>query len=159
MKKIRIRCFNINLGPYSAEGQDVNINYHPSVFDRVLEAVSALMVIAGCIYLVANDGFENKDMLIGFLVNFLVCLLMFTSAYAPVQYIRFPVRISGRNIVKQYVMALRLMRIVNMSDARFQCIVHQFPLGKSSYRNSCNGNAAFNNGLLYFCHQKQIIKT
>lgn len=42
MKKIRIRFFNINLGPYSAEGQDVNINYHPSVFDRVLEAVSAL---------------------------------------------------------------------------------------------------------------------
>ena len=114
MKKIRIRFFNINLGPYSAEEQDVKINYHPSVFDRVLEAVSALMVIAGCIYLVANDGFENKDMLIGFLVNLLVCFLVFTSAYAPVQYIRFPVRISGRNIVKQYVMALRLMRIVNI---------------------------------------------
>lgn len=122
MKKIRIRFFNINLGPYSAEGQDVNINYHPSVFDRVLEAVSALMVIAGCIYLVANDGFENKDMLIGFLVNLLVCLLMFTSAYAPVQYIRFPVRISGRNIVKQYVMALRLMRIVNI----FICLMLVF---------------------------------
>ena len=122
MRKIRIRFFNINLGPYSAEGQDVNINYHPSVFDRVLEAVSALMVIAGCIYLVANDGFENKDMLIGFLVNLLVCLLMFTSAYAPVQYIRFPVRISGRNIVKQYVMALRLMRIVNI----FICLMLVF---------------------------------
>ena len=122
MKKIRLRFFNINLGPYSAEGQDVNINYHPSVFDRVLEAVSALMVIAGCIYLVANDGFENKDMLIGFLVNLLVCLLMFISAYAPVQYIRFPVRISGRNIVKQYVMALRLMRIVNI----FICLMLVF---------------------------------
>lgn len=122
MKKIRIRFFNINLGPYSAERQDVNINYHPSVIDRVLEAVSALMVIAGCIYLVANDGFENKDMLIGFLVNLLVCLLMFTSTYAPVQYIRFPVRISGRNIVKQYVMALRLMRIVNI----FICLMLVF---------------------------------
>ena len=122
MKKIRIRFFNIKLGPYSPEGQDVNINYHPSVFDRGLEAVSSLMVIAGCIYIVANDGFENKDMLIGFLVNLLVCLLMFTSAYAPVQYIRFPVRISGRNIVKQYVMALRLMRIVNI----FICLMLVF---------------------------------
>ena len=122
MKKIRIRFFNINLGPYSAEGQDINIKYHPSLIDRVFEVISALMVIAGCIYLVANDGFENKDMLIGFLVNLLVCLLVFTSAYAPVQYIRFPVRISGRNIVKQYVMALRLMRFVNV----FICLMLVF---------------------------------
>lgn len=122
MKKIRIRFFNINLGPYSAEGQDINIKYHPSLIDRVFEVISALMVIVGCIYVVANDGFENKDMLIGFLVNLLVCLLMFTSAYAPVQYIRFPVRISGRNIVKQYVMALRLMRIVNI----FICLMLVF---------------------------------
>lgn len=114
MKKIRICFFNINFGPYSAEGQDVNINYHPSLSDRVLEAVSALMVIAGCVYFVANDGFESKDMLIGFLVNLLVCLLMFTSAYAPVQYIRFPVKISRHNIVKQYVIALRFIRIVNI---------------------------------------------
>ncbi len=122
MKKIRIRFFNINLGPYSAEGQDINIKYHPSLIDRVFEVISALMVIVGCIYVVANDGFENKDMLIGFLVNLLVCLLMFTSAYVPVQYIRFPVRISGRNIVKQYVMALRLMRIVNI----FICLMLVF---------------------------------
>lgn len=122
MKKIRIRFFNINLGPYSAEGQDINIKYHPSLIDRVFEVISALMVIAGCIYIVANDGFENKDMLIGFLVNLLVCLLMFTSAYAPVQYIRFPVKISGRNIVKQYVMALRLMRFVNF----FICLMLVF---------------------------------
>lgn len=122
MKKIRIRFFNINLGPYSAEGQDINIKYHPSLIDRVFEVISALMVIAGCIYIVANDGFENKDMLIGFLVNLLVCLLMFTSAYVPVQYIRFPVRISGRNIVKKYVMALRLMRIVNI----FICLMLVF---------------------------------
>lgn len=47
---------------------------------------------------------------------------MFTSAYAPVLYIRFPVRISGRNIVKQYVMALRLMRIVNI----FICLMLVF---------------------------------
>lgn len=122
MKKIRIRFFNINLGPYSAQGQDINIKYHPSLIDRVFEVISALMVIAGCVYFVANDGFENKDMLIGFLMNFLVCLLMFTSAYAPVQYIRFPVKISGRNIVKQYVMALRLMRIVNI----FICLMLVF---------------------------------
>ncbi len=122
MKKIRIRFFNINLGPYSAEEQDINIKYHPSLIDRVFEVISALMVIVGCIYVVANDGFENKNMLIGFLVNLLVCLLMFTSAYVPVQYIRFPVRISGRNIVKQYVMALRLMRIVNI----FICLMLVF---------------------------------
>lgn len=114
MKKIRIRFFNINLGPYSVQGQDINIKYHPSLIDRVFEAVSALMVIAGCIYFVANSGFENKDTLAGFLINLLVCLLIFTCPYAPVEYIRFPVRISRQNIVKQYIMALRLMRIVNI---------------------------------------------
>ena len=148
MKKIRIRFFNINLGPYSVQDQDINIKYHPSLIDRVFEAVSALMVIAGCIYFVANSGFENKDTLAGFLINLLVCLLVFTCPYTPVEYIRFPVRISRQNIVKQYIMALRLMRIV-----------HQFSMGKSCYRNICSGNVAFNNGLLYFCHQKQIIKT
>ena len=114
MKKIRIRFFNINLGPYSVQDQDINIKYHPSLIDRVFEAVSALMVIAGCIYFVANSGFENKDTLAGFLINLLVCLLVFTCPYTPVEYIRFPVRISRQNIVKQYVMALRLMRIVNI---------------------------------------------
>ena len=114
MKKIRIRFFNINLGPYSVHDQDINIKYHPSLIDRVFEAVSALMVIAGCIYFVANSGFENKDTLAGFLINLLVCLLVFTCPYTPVEYIRFPVRISRQNIVKQYVMALRLMRIVNI---------------------------------------------
>ncbi|MCR8893168.1 hypothetical protein [Bacteroides sp. ET336] len=114
MKKIRIRFFNINLGPYSVQDQDINIKYHPSLIDRVFEAVSALMVIAGCIYFVANSGFENKDTLAGFLINLLVCLLVFTCPYTPVEYIRFSVRISRQNIVKQYVMALRLMRIVNI---------------------------------------------
>lgn len=114
MKKIRIRFFNINLGLYSAQGQDINIKYHPSLIDRVFEVVSALMVIAGCIYFVANSVFENKDLLTGFLVNLLVCLLVFTCPYTPVEYIRFPVRISRQNIVKQYIMALRLMRIVNI---------------------------------------------
>ena len=122
MKKIRIHFFNINLGPYSAQDQDINIKYHPSLIDRVFEVISALMVIAGCIYFVVKDGFENNDMLIGFLVNLLVCLLMFTSAYASVQYIRFPVRISRQNIVKQYIMALRLMRIVNI----FICLMLVF---------------------------------
>ena len=114
MKKIRIRFFHINLGPYSVQDQDINIKYHPSLIDRVFEAVSALMVIAGCIYFVANSGFENKDTLAGFLINLLVCLLVFTCPYTPVEYIRFPVRISRQNIVKQYIMALRLMRIVNI---------------------------------------------
>lgn len=114
MKKIRIHFFNINLGPYSAQDQDINIKYHPSLIDRVFEAVSALMVIAGCIYFVANSGFENKDTLAGFLINLLVCLLIFTCPYAPVEYIRFPVGISRQNIVKQYIMALRLMRVVNI---------------------------------------------
>ena len=114
MKKIRIHFFNINLGPYSVHDQDINIKYHPSLIDRVFEAVSVLMVIAGCIYFVANSGFENKDTLAGFLINLLVCLLVFTCLYAPVEYIRFPVRISRQNIVKQYIMALRLMRVVNI---------------------------------------------
>ena len=122
MKKIRIRFFNINLGPYSVQDQDINIKYHPSLIDRVFEAVSALMVIAGCIYFVANSGFENKDTLAGFLINLLVCLLIFTCPYAPVEYIRFPVRISRQNIVKQYIMALRLMRIVNI----FICLLLVF---------------------------------
>ena len=122
MKKIRIRFFNINLGPYSVQDQDINIKYHPSLIDRVFEAVSALMVIAGCIYFVANSGFENKDTLAGFLINLLVCLLVFTCPYTPVEYIRFPVRISRQNIVKQYIMALRLMRIVNI----FICLLLVF---------------------------------
>ena len=122
MKKIRIHFFNINLGPYSAQDQDINIKYHPSLIDRVFEAVSALMVIAGCIYFVANSGFENKDTLAGFLVNLIVCLLVFTCPYTPVEYIRFPVRISRQNIVKQYIMALRLMRIVNI----FICLLLVF---------------------------------
>ena len=63
MKKIRIRFFNINLGPYSVQGQDINIKYHSSLIDRVFEAVSALMVIAGCVYFVINGGFENKRIL------------------------------------------------------------------------------------------------
>ena len=122
MKKIRIRFFNINFGPYSVQDQDINIKYHPSLVDRVLEVISALMVIAGCVYFVANSGFEDKDLLTGFLINLLVCLLVFTCPYTPVEYIRFPVRISRQNIVKQYIIALRLMRIVNI----FICLLLVF---------------------------------
>ena len=122
MKKIRIHFFNINLGPYSVQDQDINIKYHPSLIDRVFEVISALMVIAGCMYFVINGGFENKDLLTGFLINLLVCMLVFTCPYTPVEYIRFPVRISRQNIVKQYIMALRLMRVVNI----FICLLLVF---------------------------------
>ena len=157
MKKIRIRFFNINLGPYSVQGQDINIKYHPSLIDRVFEMISALMVIAGCVYFVVNTGFENNNMLTGF------CLSagFYMSLHSGGIY-----TFSGENIAAEYCKAIyngapfdEDCKYFYQPDACFQCIVHQFSLGKSCYRNICNGNVAFNNGLLYFCYQEQIIKT
>ena len=108
----------LNLGPYSTK-EFPNIRVYPTVIDRILEGVAVLLAVAawGCaiwVYTHAEDKIvANFSLLAAGLGTFCLLLVGF-SAYFPIRWIRFPVRITERNVAVQYLMAVRIARILNV---------------------------------------------
>lgn len=107
----------INLGPYSG-GKCPNVHYHPVLPDRMLEGAALLLVLAtwGIIcwlYIYKVEIFSSTLWGIGASSSF--CFLLIGGcSYLPVRFFNFPVRVSERNIGVQYLLAVRLTRVVNV---------------------------------------------
>ena len=96
--------FTINLGPFSGKNAP-EIHYHPSIADRILEGTAALCLLSD---LLSDYG------VYGIFISIVVFALLFGGAYAPVRCINFPVRIEKHNVVKQYILVIKLIRIFNI---------------------------------------------
>lgn len=108
--------FTINLGPFSGKNAP-EIHYHPSITDRILEGTAALCLLSG-IGIVCWNYFHTDILsdygVYGIFISIVVFALLFGGAYAPVRCINFPVRIGKHNVVKQYILVTKLIRIFNI---------------------------------------------
>lgn len=108
--------FTINLGPFSGKNAP-QIHYHPSVTDRILEGAAAICLLSGigiiCWNYFHTDILSNYGVY-GIFISIVVFALLFEGAYAPVRCINFPVRIGKHNVVKQYILVIKLIRIFNL---------------------------------------------
>lgn len=105
----------INLGRYSAKNAP-NICYTPTRVDRILEAVVLFIVLSmwAVVCSLASSGYRLSDMLPGAITCTVMAIVLAATAYAPIRFINFPVRINERNAAVQYVLAVRLCRILNI---------------------------------------------
>ena len=107
----------INLG--SRTPQDVpDVRFHPSFIDHVLEGVAFLPVLANWIYILYRYRMSGGDLpsdlyLSGGTALFLFILLG-VGGYLPSRFINFPFRVRAHNLVVQYILVLRLIRVVNI---------------------------------------------
>lgn len=107
----------LNLGPYTAK-EFSGIRIHPTLIDRILEIIAILLAVAswGCaiwVYSqVADKAAANYSLFAAGLGTMLV-LLLGASAYLPIGWVRFPVRLTERNAASQYFLAVRVVRVVN----------------------------------------------
>lgn len=107
----------INLGFYS--GKDApEVRFRPMVIDRMLEAAALLVVLATWVgvywlYVQTEGRLPSYVWVMG---GCSVCcfLLVGAAAYLPVRFINFPVRVNERNVGIQYLLAVRLVRVMNI---------------------------------------------
>lgn len=107
----------INLGFYSGSGRDVR--YQRSVFDYLLTGIAFLPVLAGWIYILYRSEqtgglFFQENGAAGF-VMLLLFLVLGCSMFVPARYYRFAFRVTGANVGRQYVLAIRLCQFWNVA--------------------------------------------
>lgn len=107
----------INLG--SRTPQDVpNIRFHPSLIDHLLEGLAFLPVLANWIYIFYHYRLSGGDLPSDLYTSggtaLFLFILMGAGGYLPSRFINFPFRVGPHNLVVQYVLALRLLRVVNV---------------------------------------------
>lgn len=107
----------INLGSRTPQGMP-DVRFRPSLIDHVLEGVAFLSVLANWIYILYRYRMSGGDLpsdlyLSGGTALFLFILLG-VGGYLPSRFINFPFRVRAHNLVVQYILALRLIRVVNI---------------------------------------------
>lgn len=107
----------INLGFYSGKNAP-EVRFRPMVIDRILEAAALLVVLATWVgiywlYVQAEGRLSSYVWMMGGCSVFCF-LLMWVAACLPVRFINFPVRVNERNIGIQYLLAVRLVRVMNI---------------------------------------------
>lgn len=106
----------LNLGRHYAS-DDLSVNFTPSVIDRILEVVAivfGLAAFAMAFYWIIKE--PEKPLLIWLipiLIPFAIYQL-YRQGYAKIQRIGFPVRITKQNLGIQYLLAVRLARVLNI---------------------------------------------
>lgn len=107
----------INLGPFSGSNCP-NVRFRPALIDRILEGVAILLFLTtcGCILWLHIQGGELPipNVWLAGGVSLLCLILMGVCSYLPVRFYNFPVRVNERNIGIQYLLAVRLTRIMNV---------------------------------------------
>lgn len=106
----------INLGPYS--GADMqNIYIRGTWADRILEAIAVLLSISMWVLAILWSGKtpgNPRDWFAIAIGSTVITGLLFWSAYAPIRFIRFPVRLTKQNVWWQYRIATKYVRVVNI---------------------------------------------
>lgn len=107
----------LNLGPYSTK-EYPNLRIKPTVVDRLLEAMTIVIVVAAWVcllYVYFNSA--NRAMYCHLLTSMALGLptfLLFGIAYLPIRFVNFPIRITANNVATQYFLAIRLLRVINV---------------------------------------------
>lgn len=107
----------INLGRYFVD-DELSIRFTPSVIDRILEV--AAIVISVVAFGLACYGIYSlpiKPPILLWLCPFAIPLMTFVLyrlGYASPQKISFPFRITKQNLGMQYLLAVRLSRVLNI---------------------------------------------
>lgn len=107
----------INLGSYSGK-HCPDVRFCPTLIDRLLEGVALSLVLAtwaviGWLYVQKGESLSSAVWVAGGCSLF-VFLLLGGSAYLPIRFINFPVRVTERNVAVQYLLAVRLVRVLNI---------------------------------------------
>lgn len=107
----------INLG--SRVPQDVpNVRFRPALVDHLLELAAFLPVLANWIYILykyrQTGGDIPSDLYEAGGTALFLFLLLGACGYCPLRCINFPFRVKPHNVVYQYVLALRLVRVTNI---------------------------------------------
>lgn len=107
----------INLGSHTPQ-DGLNVRFRHSFIDHVLEGLAFLPVLANWIYILYRYRLSGGDLpsdlyLSGGTVLFLFILLG-AAGYCPVRFINFPFRVGPHNLIFQYLLALRLCRVLNI---------------------------------------------
>lgn len=108
----------LKLGSHSAT-EFSGVRIHPTVVDRILEGVAVLLVVAfwACavwVYFHVEDKVTANSSFLYAGLGTLVFLLMGVSAYFPIRFVRFPVRITERNVATQFFLVTRMVRVQNI---------------------------------------------
>ena len=113
---IKKKRTTINLGRYYVD-DELSVRFTPSVIDRILEVVAIVigLVAFGFAYYLCYK--TEEDFILKWLFPLVIPLsvfLLYRSGYASPQKISFPVRITKQNLGIQYLLAVRLVRILNI---------------------------------------------
>ena len=95
-----------------------DVKFHPGLPERLMEAVALLLVVVNWGYIIymrlahGNENFTAACVMgVTATISFIIVAL---CAYAPVKLINFPSRVTPTNIVTQYVLAVRFIRVINI---------------------------------------------
>lgn len=107
----------INFG--SRTPQDVpNVRFRPALIDHLLELAAFLPVLANWIYILykyrQSGGDLPSELYTSGGTALFLFLLLGATGYCPLRFINFPFRVGRHNVVYQYVLALRLVRVTNV---------------------------------------------
>lgn len=107
----------IHLGPASPQNLP-NLRFRPAPADRLLELAALLPLLANGIYVLVQyrrlgDALPS-DCYSLLLTALLLFLLLFGAGYLPLNSINFPFRLKPHTVARQYVLALRFCRAINI---------------------------------------------
>ena len=113
---IKKKRTTINLGRYYVD-DELSVRFTPSVIDRILEVAAIVigLVAFGFAYYLCYK--TEEDFILKWLFPLVIPLsvfLLYRSGYASPQKISFPVRITKQNLGIQYLLAVRLVRVLNI---------------------------------------------
>lgn len=107
----------INLGSYSGKNCP-DVRFRPALMDRLLEGIALLLVLATWVVIGWLSIQKEESLLSAVWVaggcSLFSFLLLGGSAYLPVRFINFPVRVTERNVAVQYLLAVRFVRVLNI---------------------------------------------
>lgn len=108
----------LNLGPYSAK-EFSNIRIHPTIVGRIMEGTAALLAVAAWVcaiwvYLHVDDKVIANFSLLSAGLGTFSLLAVGATAYLPIRFVHFPVRITERNVATQFFLAIRFARVLNV---------------------------------------------
>ena len=114
---IKKKRTTINLGRYYVD-DELSVRFTPSVIDRILEVVAIVIsVVAFGLACYGIYSLPIKPPILLWLCPFVIPIMTFVLyrlGYASPQKISFPFRITKQNLGMQYLLAVRLSRVLNI---------------------------------------------
>ena len=91
----------------------------PTIVDRIMEGTAALLAVAAWVcaiwvYLHVDDKVIANFSLLSAGLGTFSLLAVGATAYLPIRFVHFPVRITERNVATQFFLAIRFARVLNV---------------------------------------------